>query len=89
MKPSSENCPGRAGSRLRLPSNDAVPGAGHLRRLCKVTSSRSRSSAQEVGDNPLLLSQLDRIDAEREQLAAAKSTSDQHGEDCVVSFATQ
>jgi hypothetical protein len=37
----------------------------------------------------VLLSQLDRIDAEREQLAAAKSTSDQHGEDCVVSFATQ
>jgi len=47
------------------------------------------SLAQEVGDGPVLLSQLDLIDAEREQLAAADSTSDQHCEDCVVSPATQ
>jgi hypothetical protein len=38
------------------------------------------SLAQEIGDDPVLPSQLDRIDAEREQLAAAKSASDQHGD---------
>ena len=47
------------------------------------------SLAAEGGDNPVLLSQSDRIDAEREQLAAAKSASDKHGEDCVVPFAAQ
>jgi hypothetical protein len=46
------------------------------------------SLAEEVGDDPVLLSQLHRIGAEREQLAAAKSTSEQHGKDCVVPFAT-
>jgi hypothetical protein len=45
------------------------------------------SLAQEIGDDPVLLPQLDRIDAESEQLAATNSASDQHGEDCVVSFA--
>ena len=47
------------------------------------------SLAQEVGDDPVLLSQLDRIDAEREQLAAAEPASDQHGEDRVVPLATE
>jgi hypothetical protein len=38
------------------------------------------SFAQEIGDDPVLLSQLDGIDAEREQLAAAQSASYQHGQ---------
>jgi len=33
-------------------------------------------------------SRMDRSDTERQQLAAAKSASDQYGEDCVVPFAT-
>jgi len=46
-------------------------------------------SVEEVGDDPVLFSKPDRIDAKREQLAAAKPASDHHGEDCVVYFATR
>ena len=38
-------------------------------------------SVEEVGDDPVLFSKPDRIDAKREQLAAAKPASDHHGED--------
>jgi hypothetical protein len=44
---------------------------------------------QQVGDNPTLLTRLNRIDMEGEQFAPPEATSDQHGEDCVVPFTPQ
>ena len=45
--------------------------------------------ARKVGDYPVLLSQLDFIDTEREQLAAAESTSDEYGHDGVIPLAAE
>src|SRR5437773_727719 len=71
--------------RKRVPSRDAacfLPYIdGRLDPSWNGNGTNVSSLAQEVGDDPVLLSRLDRIEAEREQLAAAKSTSDQHGED--------
>jgi hypothetical protein len=40
--------------------------------------------AQKVGDYPVLLPELYRFGVQAEQLAAAKSASDQHGQDGVI-----
>lgn len=45
------------------------------------------SLVREIGDDPVLLSQLDRIDAGSEQPAAAKSASDQPGEEASATAA--
>ena len=42
---------------------------------------------QKVGDHPVLLAQLDGIDAQRQQLASSQPTSDEHGEHRVIPFA--
>ena len=46
------------------------------------------SLAQKSGDDPVLLSQSHRIDAEREQFAAGESVSDEYGRDRVTSLTT-
>jgi hypothetical protein len=40
--------------------------------------------ADQVGNHPVLLALLDRLEAQRQQLAAAEAAADQHGDHRVV-----